>query len=100
MARLHGAEDLGGHDHAVGVGIDAHVPGHEADPGAALAAELLRQLAELLVRERLKRGGVHNLLALLERQRDGVPAGRRAGAPDELSRAVSCVRVTGVAVCA
>jgi hypothetical protein len=44
----HAAQDLGGHNEAGGVGVDGHVPGHEAH-----VSELLLEVAELLVAQRL-----------------------------------------------
>ena len=44
----HGAQNLGRHDDAARVGVDAHIPGHKAD-----VRELLGQLPEFLVAQRL-----------------------------------------------
>ena len=63
----HRAEHLGGHHQARGVLVYDGVAGHEAD-----VLELLVQLAEFLIGERLERRGVHDALTVAERHGDGV----------------------------
>ncbi len=64
----HVAEHLGGHHHHRGVAVDAVVAGEQADLGGAVA---LDQVAVLLVRQRLDRGGVEALPPAPQGQVDG-----------------------------
>eukprot|EP00982_Pelagococcus_subviridis_P016417 31477-Pelagococcus_subviridis.AAC.9 len=81
----HPAQDFRRHHDARRVFVDAHVARHETHLRAGVAAKLLRELSELLVRQRLDRGGVYNPLLVPERHRDGVfrddglPRGRVRG---------------------
>ena len=65
----HVAEDLGGHHHHPGFAIHAQVAGHQAD---ILRTKLLTEITQLLVRQRLQRCGVEDLLTMGNRPVDGV----------------------------
>ena len=62
------AEDLGGHHQDLRLWIHLHVTGEDADPILAVGA---REVAELLVAQRLERRGVGDALPGLERGLDG-----------------------------
>ena len=64
----HVAQHLGGHHDHLGVGPDRGVPGQQAH---LLGAQPVHQLTELLIRQRLDRGGVEDLVAAREREVDG-----------------------------
>ena len=65
----HVAEDLGGHHHDPGLAVEAQVTGEQAD---IVIAELVAEIAQLLIREGLERGGVKNFLAVGQGPVDGV----------------------------
>ena len=67
----HVAEDLGGHHHDRGFAVGGEIPRHQAH---AIGAELLAEIPQFLVRQRLQRGGVKNTLAMGQGAMDGVLA--------------------------
>ena len=74
----HVAQHLGGHHHHRRLAVDGVVAGQQADVGRPVAGH---EVAELLVGERLQRGGVEGLAARAQRQPHRVlPHHRLAGA--------------------
>ena len=74
----HVAQHLGGHHHDRRLAVDGVVPGEQADLVGAVPSH---QVGELLVRQRLDRGGVEALAALLQRQVHGELADQRLARP-------------------
>jgi hypothetical protein len=103
----HVAEHLGGHHHHRGLAVDGVVAGEQADLGRPVAGH---EVAELLVGQRLQRGGVERLAARPQGQPDrelphhrlAGPGGRRdqralAGGKREAAAALEVVQVEAVA---
>lgn len=65
----HVAKNLGGHHDHLGLPVDAQVPGHQTN---VIGSELLAEIPQLLVGQRLQWRGVEHLLAMGNGSVDGV----------------------------
>ena len=89
----HVAQHLGGHDDDRGVAVDGVVPGQQPDRLRPVAAD---QLAVLLVRQRLERGGVERLAALGQGPVHGVLRHHRLARPGRRGHHHAAAGVEGV----